>query len=142
MNNRCFILIVDDYTEEIMIITRVIKKFRPDCVIETASDNDDTINKIRNGFKPDLIFLDLKLPGLDGNEVLIHIRELDETRYTPIIILTSSTLNSDIMNAYNSGANSFIHKNHDLGKFSENIGTAIQYWKDYNITPEKASLTR
>jgi two-component system response regulator len=140
--NQFSILVVDDSAEELIIVKRAIKKSRPDCVIETAMDGAETILQLQNGTPPVMIFLDCKLPGMNGIDILRYIRTHDKTRYTPIVIMTSSTLDSDVRAAYDAGASGFLHKLHDLDLFAENIKGTIQYWVDINISPDKNSCAQ
>jgi two-component system response regulator len=129
------ILIVDDSADELIIIKRAIIKARPDCVVEKAMDGPEAMLRLQNGTTPALVFLDLKLPGMDGIDILRSIRARETARYIPVVILTSSILESDVRDAYDAGASGFLHKTHDLAAFTENIKTAIHYWIDVNVSP-------
>jgi two-component system response regulator len=133
--NSCVILLVDDSAEELMIVTRAIKKSRPDCSIETAIDGSEALLRFKTGKPFSIILLDLKLPGMDGLDILRYIRTYEKTRYTPVVILTSSNLDADMKAAYDAGANGFIHKTHDLAEFTENMKAALHYWIKVNRVP-------
>lgn len=82
-----------------------------------------------------MIFLDLKLPKLNGFQVLERLRSNSEFRTIPIVVLTSSAVESDIRLAYELGANSYIVKPIDFQKHSETIVKATQYWTEINTLP-------
>ncbi len=84
---------------------------------------------------PKIILLDLKMPKLDGHQVLASIRSYEGTKLVPVVILTSSAEQSDISLSYRLGANSFIVKPVDFDKFTENINQLGLYWLALNKTP-------
>ena len=77
---------------------------------------------------PALILLDLKLPKLSGIEVLRRIRDDDRTRYVPVVILTSSSEEEDIVASLHNGANSYVRKPVDFGRFVEQVQRLQVYW--------------
>ncbi|HZS07983.1 MAG TPA: response regulator [Blastocatellia bacterium] len=85
---------------------------------------------------PKAVLLDLKLPKIDGLEVLRQLRGDGRTRHLPVIILTSSDEERDLMEGYRLGANSYVSKSVDLAIFSEAVLTVRDYWLRLNLTPE------
>ena len=77
---------------------------------------------------PALILLDLKLPKLGGIEVLRRVREDERTRYVPVVILTSSSEEEDIVASLENGANSYVRKPVDFGRFVEQVQRLQVYW--------------
>jgi two-component system response regulator len=92
---------------------------------------------------PDVVFLDLKLPRMDGFEVLRRMRAEERTWLLPVVILTSSNEEQDRMEAYAIGANSFVHKPEDHNEFQKTIRQLALYWLTLNepVLPMNAILT-
>ncbi len=84
---------------------------------------------------PAVVLLDLKLPKVDGLEVLQRIRSDERTRPTPVVILTSSKEEQDLVNGYKLGCNSYVHKPVDFTQFSEAVRTLGLYWLILNEPP-------
>jgi two-component system, response regulator len=77
---------------------------------------------------PCVVLLDLKLPKIDGLEVLRQIRACDRTRYLPVVVLTSSSEDRDIIESYNLGANSYVRKPVEIDQFTEAVRQLGLYW--------------
>ena len=84
---------------------------------------------------PVVVLLDLKLPRIDGLEVLKNIRQNEFTRLTPVVILTSSAEENDVINGYNLGANSYIRKPVNFDQFTDAIKNLGLYWLVWNEPP-------
>ena len=84
---------------------------------------------------PYVIFLDINLPKINGLEVLKLIRKDERTKLVPIVLLTSSDEEQDIVEGYSSGANSYIRKPFDFNEFMQQIKTLGNYWLELNQTP-------
>lgn len=87
---------------------------------------------------PTLIVLDLKLPKLDGLEVLRRLRANHRTQCIPVVVLTSSKEQLDLIASYRLGANSYVHKQIDFLKFTETVQQLKAYWLTLNETPPPA----
>lgn len=86
---------------------------------------------------PDLILLDLKLPRMDGLEVLKKLKTDGRTRSIPIVMLSSSTEQIDIQTSYRLGANSYIHKRMNAQEFNNVLKDILSYWFDFAKLPPK-----
>lgn len=91
---------------------------------------------------PQLILLDLKLPKMDGLEVLRRLRTDERTRLLPVVILTSSDEEKDIVDSYNLGANSYIRKPVDFSRFGEAVQQLGLYWLLLNQGPPQYGARR
>jgi hypothetical protein len=107
--------------------------------IEVARDGEEALAYL-NGWEPSaplpvVILLDLRLPRIDGIEVLRQIKAHPQFRTIPVVVLTSSAEDRDIQAAYELGANSYIVKPVDFDKFLEVAGQIELYWMVLNIPP-------
>lgn len=84
---------------------------------------------------PSVVLLDLKLPRMDGQEVLMNIRADPRTRLLPVVVLTSSNEEQDLIHTYGLGANSYIRKPVDYTEFIEVTNQLSKYWLGLNMTP-------
>jgi two-component system response regulator len=137
MENKKIILLVEDNPDDVALTLRALKKSNILNEVVVANDGVEALDYLfGNGdyagrdmdLMPQLILLDLKLPKLDGMEVLRHMRADDSTKLLPVVILTSSKEEQDIINGYNLGANSYIRKPVDFAQFSEAIRQLGLYW--------------
>lgn len=102
---------------------------------EQAIDHLKRTGRFANARRPDLVLLDLHLPKVDGHEVLSFIKQDENLRTIPVVILTSSDAESDRNRAYLESANSFLSKPMDFGKFHTMIRDLDLYWSVWNQPP-------
>jgi len=145
--NEKTILLVEDNKDDVALTLRSFKKSKMKNKIVIAGDGEEALDylfckgKFENRNPPDLpamVLLDLKLPKIDGFEVLKEIRKNEITKFLPVIILTSSKEKRDMVYGYLMGANSFIQKPVDFGKFSEAIKTITVFWTHINKIPDNS----
>lgn len=86
---------------------------------------------------PDLILLDVKLPGINGLQVLKELRKHPSYEHTPVVILTTSDESSDILEGYNLGVNSYLQKPVDFAAFADLLQQISHYWLKKNLAPPK-----
>ena len=86
------------------------------------------------GRKPDLILLDIKIPKHDGIEVLKALKSNEHYKNTPVVMMTTSTMRSDINAAYSAGASSYLIKHTSLAEWNKEINKALDYWLNINRT--------
>jgi CheY-like chemotaxis protein len=138
------ILLVEDNPSDIDLTRRAFEKNRISNKLEAVEDGQEALDFLfcqgayadRDPNKlPILILLDLKLPRMDGLEVLRQIRANERTRRIPVVMLTTSKEEQDIASSYDSGANSYIRKPVDFAQFSEVIRSMGMYWLVINEPP-------
>jgi CheY-like chemotaxis protein len=100
-----------------------------------VKDGVEAVEYLKTNVLPKIILLDLKLPRMDGFEVLKYIRSNKRTKLIPVIVLTSSTEEQDVNRAYSLGANSYIRKPVDFKKFHELTQKLGSYWLMLNENP-------
>jgi two-component system, response regulator len=143
-NSPVDILLVEDNANDRELTIRALKKHGVASHIITVSDGAEALDflfcrgtysarKINN--RPALILLDLKLPKLDGIEVLRAIKADDRTKTIPVVVLTSSRENTDVSACYKVGVNSYIVKPVEFGDFSKSVGQLGLYWMLLNNGP-------
>ena len=85
--------------------------------------------------RPDLILLDLNLPGMDGREVLAEIKSDEDLGSIPVIVLTTSTAQQDLLYSYGLRANSYVNKPIDRDRFNDMIKSVMEYWINISTLP-------
>jgi len=132
------ILLVEDNADDEQLTLRAMRQSEVPNIIRVARDGAEALEQLfgENSVArlPDLILLDLKLPKVSGLEVLQKIRMEDKTRGLPIVILTSSDEERDIVESYNLGANSYIRKPVDFDEFIDAVRQLGLYWLSMNRT--------
>ena len=137
MNDNVILLIEDD-PDDIELTRRAFKKSKISNRLVVAQDGAEALDYLANCETDDLpvlILLDLKLPKITGLEVLRSLRAADRTRLIPIVVLTSSTEEQDIVESYSLGANSYIRKPVDFLQFVASVQQLGLYWLLLNEPP-------
>lgn len=98
-------------------------------LFQETSQNQNVLSDLK------LILLDLKIPKIDGIEILKRIREGEQTQNLPVVILTSSRERKDVLRAYTHGANSYVIKPVGFEKFVKAVSALAHYWTDLNVSP-------
>jgi two-component system response regulator len=138
------ILLVEDSATDLELAVRALKKARLGNRIEVARDGQEALDFVfaRNAHagrsiedKPRLVLLDLKLPKVDGLDVLRAIKGDARTRSIPVVILTSSREQRDVVESYDLGVNSYIVKPVDFEGFSAAVIELGMYWLVHNVAP-------
>jgi two-component system response regulator len=141
-----FILLVEDNPDDELLTIKALKESKIKNEVVVAHDGVEALDFLYGTgthkgrdvrIVPDVILLDLKLPRIDGLEVLRRIRADERTKILPVVILTSSREEQDVMNGYRLGANSYIRKPVDFDNFSEAIRHLGLYWLVLNENPNR-----
>jgi len=135
MSDDATILLVEDNSEDVALTLRALSSHGLADRVRVARDGVEALECMRS-MNPKLVLLDLKLPRVDGLEVLGKIKGGETTHSIPVVVLTSSREQPDIEHAYRLGANSYIVKPVDYTQFSSAIAYAGAYWIDINLTPD------
>jgi len=142
--NEVEILIVEDNPNDAEMALRALKKNNLTNKVLVLKDGEAAINFVfakgefanrSKSDRPRLILLDLKLPKVDGLEVLKAVKGNPETKIIPVVILTSSQEESDLIESYQLGANSYIIKPVDFDKFVDAVKEVGFYWLLLNKQP-------
>lgn len=144
------ILLVEDNLEDIKLTRRAFKKSNIANELVVVNDGVEALNYLRTaaaskgGEKslPAVTLLDLKLPKVDGLEVLKQIRADEQLRLLPVVILTSSKEEQDIVRSYGLGANSYIRKPVDFDQFVEAVNQLGLYWLLLNESPPSPGTSK
>ncbi|WP_414517791.1 response regulator [Nostoc sp. PCC 9305] len=140
------ILLVEDNPDDEVLTLRALKKNNIMNEVVVARDGVEALDYLFGkgvyadrdmSVMPNLILLDLKLPKIDGLEVLRHLRADDRTKILPVVILTSSKEEQDLINGYSLGANSYVRKPVDFSQFSEAVRQLGLYWFVLNESPPR-----
>ena len=139
------ILIVDDSPKDIELTISALSEKNLANEVVVAEDGVEALDYLHKRGKfagygngnPAVILLDIKMPKLNGIEVLKHIRSTPEFKFIPVIMVTSSREERDLVESYRLGANSYVVKPVDIIQFIDAIKTLGQYWAVINQQPSK-----
>ncbi len=143
MSDRVILLVEDNSDDEVLAV-RALKKSNLMNGVVVAHDGVEALDYLFGvgtyagrdlAVQPGVILLDLKLPRLDGLEVLRRLRSDERTRRLPVVVLTSSKEQQDLLQSYGLGANSYIRKPVDFNQFTEAMRQLGLYWLVLNEPP-------
>ncbi|MBX7132403.1 MAG: response regulator [Fimbriimonadaceae bacterium] len=137
------VLLVEDSADDEMFTLRAFRRALNLTSVVVARDGEEAVGLLfgeegRQGARPDLILLDLKVPKLDGFEVLRLIRQNDRLKLVPVVIMSSSGEEHDVDRSYSLGANSYIRKPIGYESYQDAIRQIGTYWLGLNF-PQKAA---
>lgn len=122
------VLLVEDNPGDADLTRETLEMNRLALRLRVAVDGVEALKLLREGFKPDLILLDLNLPRKNGREVLREVKQHEDWKHIPVVVLTSSDADRDILESYELGANCYVTKPVDLRAFQEIVGKTGQFW--------------
>jgi two-component system response regulator len=127
------IILVEDNPDDERLTIRALRRGNVANEILVAHNGEEALTMVLNANPlPSVVLLDLKLPKVDGLEVLRQIRANERTHLLPVVILTSSSEERDIIDSYNLGANSYVRKPVEIEKFTEAVRQLGLYWAVIN----------
>lgn len=144
MTQPSLILLVEDNADDEMLTLRALRKQKLANQIDVVRDGAEALDYLQGQGKyshrnkldiPQIIMLDLKLPKINGLQVLEQIRAMSHTSMIPVVILTSSDEEQDIAQSYTLGANSYVRKPVDFEDFIQAVGQIGLYWLLVNKPP-------
>jgi chemotaxis family two-component system response regulator Rcp1 len=128
------ILLVEDSSTDIMMAREALAEAKVLNHLSVAEDGEEALRFLHrqepfaDAARPDLILLDLNLPRRNGKEVLDEIKNDEELKRIPVVILTTSRADQDVLEAYGLHANCYISKPLDFGQFTEVVRSIEQFW--------------
>lgn len=135
------ILLVEDNPDDEQLTLRALRKITPrfNIAVDVARDGQEALDYLTDEKRslPNLVLLDLKLPKINGLEVLERLRKNERTKYVLVVVLTSSDEPSDVRHSYERYANSYIRKPVAYEEFGAVVGQLGTYWLDTNIHPPR-----
>ncbi len=137
------ILIVEDNEGDVGLIEEVFEEAKIRNNLHVAEDGEEAIlylhgkGKFSDSPRPDIIILDLNLPNKDGREVLREIKEDSDLKSIPVIVLTTSGAEKDILRSYNLHANAYVTKPLDFDQFIKVVGSIENFWLEIVRLPPK-----
>lgn len=143
------ILLVEDNPDDEALTIRALKKNNIENEVVVARDGAEALDWLfgtgdyanrDTTILPQVVLLDLKLPKLNGLEVLRRIRQDERTRVLPVVVLTTSTEDRDMVESYNLGANSYVRKPVDFNEFARAVNNLGMYWLLLNQSPSHEPL--
>ena len=144
MNDDAEILLIEDEPDDVELTMRALRSENVKNPIQVARDGEQALDYVfrrgefrdrAKGKPPRLILLDLKLPKVDGLEVLAELKADPECRTIPVVVLTSSGEQRDIIDSYKLGVNSYIQKPVDIVQFRQAVKSLGLYWLVVNRPP-------
>lgn len=142
--NSIEILLVEDSPADVRLTKEALKEEKLHVNLNAVNDGVEAMaflrrqGKYTNAVRPDLILLDLNLPKKDGREVLKEIKNDDNLKVIPVVILTISKAEEDVIKSYNLHANCYITKPIDLEQFSKVVKTIQDFWLTIVKLPPKS----
>jgi two-component system, chemotaxis family, response regulator Rcp1 len=128
------VLLVEDGPGDVRLMQEAIRESNPSVQLHVVTNGEDAMAFLRRGAshahapRPDLIFLDLNLPKMDGREVLAHIKADARLQTIPIVILTISDAEKDIKDSYELHANCYVTKPTEFDEFEELVKSINEFW--------------
>ncbi|MFQ6090834.1 MAG: response regulator [Candidatus Bipolaricaulia bacterium] len=136
------ILLVEDDPNDVKLTERALSRSSVKSELFVTRDGQEALDflykqgQFADAPRPDLIFLDLKLPKVDGHEVLAKIKRDERLRRIPVIVLTISRREEDMVKAYDSGASGYIQKPVSSSEFIKVVNTVRDYWEISELPSE------
>lgn len=138
------VLLVEDNAADVRLLQEVLRRNNAGCNLQVARDGEEAMRMLKRqgqyegGQVPDLVLLDLNLPIKSGREVLAEMKQDPALRRIPVVVLTTSQAENDVLACYDLHANSYITKPVDLAEFENVVRDIERYWFDRVQLPQHA----
>ena len=135
------VLLIEDHLADIALTRKALNRLSTSVILDVVLDGMEAMRYLRKQgrfkdvVRPDIILLDLNMPRMDGREVLKAIRAEESLKWIPVVVLTTSSSPSDIRDAYELGANSYIAKPVGYEDFQKVIEVLETYWFNTTLLP-------
>lgn len=138
MSDLFHIMLVEDSRADVMIIERALTEGRIPHRLTVVNDGRRALAYFAKlaepgcdaGLRPDLVLLDLNLPGIDGSQVLSQVKSHPDLKAIPFVVLTTSRRDEDVLQSYRAGANTYIQKPAEYPRYRDLVAILRQYWFD------------
>jgi len=143
VTNPIHILLVEDNEGDILLTSEALKSGKITNELHVVKDGFEAIQYLHKDGKyaveptPDLVLLDINLPKVNGQEVLSSMKESDNLKHIPVIMLTTSSSESDILKSYQNHANCYITKPHDVTDYNDMVESIEKFWMTIVQLPTK-----
>jgi two-component system, response regulator len=146
MSRNGVILLVEDNSDDEVLTLRALKKNQIVNDVVVVRDGVEALDFLfgagsytgrDTAVQPEVVLLDLQLPRVSGLEVLKRVRTEERTRSLPIVVLTSSKEQEDVIASYANGANAYMHKPVEFRQFTEAVKTLATFWLSLNVPPPR-----
>jgi len=139
------VMIVEDNDEDFRAILRALDRAGADLTITRTFDGDEALEMLRDAAMegralPEIVLLDLSLPGTDGREMLAEMKSDEWLRTIPVVVLSTSSAPEDVADCYRHGVSGYCVKSIDRVKFDETIAAIYTYWVRSVTLPERVFL--
>jgi len=137
------ILLVEDNPADVRLVREAVSEHALEADLHWVSSGEDALGFLRrqgvycDAPVPDLVLLDLNLPGLHGHEVLKAVKTDPLTLHIPVVVLSSSSAPTDVMTAYRSHVNAYVVKPDDFDQFLAMVSSIQSYWLESVLLPNK-----
>ena len=129
------VLHVEDNPAHADLVRRQLTRGRSDIDLVQFPDGEAALRYLKSGARPKLVLLDLRLPKVDGLDVLRQLKDDPETSRIPVVVLSTSSAADDMRAAYRNGANGYLIKPLEFEHFREMIASLCHFWLDWNVEP-------
>ncbi|MEH0843796.1 response regulator [Micromonospora sp. CPCC 205711] len=143
-SNPVRILVVDDDPGDVLMIEEALEDSEIDKVIDVVSDGQEAMEFLRQegrhteARRPDVILLDLNMPRMDGRQVLGEVKQDEDLRTIPIVVLTTSNADTDIVGSYTLQANAYVTKPIDLDDFNDVVRRIDEFFGRVVVLPKRS----